>query len=184
VTESCRCLWVPCAAGNQWQCSDNDNHKAIDVIQEWNFARIHYIILDSVTQYPAAAGERYRLSTRYLGHLGYDWTLSQRQAAHAADGRHARWYFQVQNPNADDIAAGGHLYHDSRNFGTTSGCLSARQELAEVTVAGTRLYLAESTTEQDFVNIGHSKKAGTKRFSWINPNLQAWATAILSEEAL
>jgi uracil-DNA glycosylase len=140
--------------------NDNANPEAIDVIQEWNCkGKFIYIILDPGHSSAAAAGGN---ATDFQRSIWVTLGMTGRflnEAAHAADNRHARWYFQVQNPDADDIAASRRriYYHDSRNFGTIKFCLS-RQELAEKLQSLGPDYLAESTTEQDFVNIVATQK--------------------------
>jgi uracil-DNA glycosylase len=140
--------------------NDDENPEAIDVIQEWNCkGKFIYIILDLGHSSAAIVGGN---ATNFQRSIWVTLGMTGRflnEAAHAADNRHARWCFVVQNPDADDIAASRRriYYHDSRNFGTIKFCLS-RAELAEKLQSLGPDYLAESTTEQDFVNIVATQK--------------------------
>jgi uracil-DNA glycosylase len=139
---------------------DNAHPEAIDIIQEWNCkGKFIYIILDAGRSSTTAAGGN---ATDFQRSIWVTLGMTGRflnEAAHAAANREARWCFQVQNPDADDIAASRRniYYHDTRNFGTIKFCLS-REELAEKLQSLGPDWLAESTTEQDFVNIVAAQK--------------------------
>lgn len=133
---------------------NNANPEAIDIIQEWNCkGKFIYIILDAGHSSATTGGNATDFQRSIWITLGMTGRFLN-EAAHAADNRYARWYFEVQNPNADDIAASRRriYYHDSRNFGTIKFCLS-REELAEKLQSLGPDWLAKSTTENDFVNI-------------------------------
>jgi uracil-DNA glycosylase len=139
----------------------DENPENIDIIQEWNCkGKFIYIILDAGHSSTAAAagGNATDFQRSIWVTLGMTGRFLN-EAAHAAENRGARWYFEVQNPDADDIAASRRriYYHDSRNFGTIKFCLS-REELAEKLQSLGPDWLAENTTEQDFVNIVAAQK--------------------------
>jgi formamidopyrimidine-DNA glycosylase len=83
--------------------------------------------------------------------------------------------YKIRMPTILRLVDAVTYYHDSRNFGTIKFRLS-RQELAEKQSLGPD-YLAESTTEQDFVNIVATQSRNeTRKFLMDQPNLQAWVT--------
>jgi DNA-formamidopyrimidine glycosylase len=151
---------ITASASNDAANNGNGSLTDTDIIQEWNCkGKFIYILLDSSTgdsnAHANADCDFQRSIWVTLGMTG----RFLNEAAHAADNRWARWYFEVENPHADDVAGSRRriYYHDARNFGTIKFCLS-RQELAEKLQSLGPDLLAESTTEQDFVNIVAAQK--------------------------
>lgn len=75
---------------------------------------------------------------------------------HFMDSRHARWYLLLKDPHTQNTKTV--YYHDARNFGTLSFCLSREALQKKIDSLGLDILDSLNTTEEDFVKLVSMQK--------------------------
>ena len=133
--------------------------KAVDVIQDWNCkGKFIYILFDNGTRMPQETNRSMPILTTvdpdFQRSMWITLGMSGRfvsETAHRADSRHARWYLELLDLDANVTKR--IYYHDARNFGTVKFSSSREALATKLQSLGPDILDIEHTTEDDFVNI-------------------------------